>query len=94
MYFIVNLIVLKPNIERNHEYIRRVFPKGVSLSDLTREQVQRLETTINNISRDKLDGKTPYELTLKKYPELIKKLNYQHIKPDDVSLTIESILGK
>lgn len=84
----------KPNIERNHEYIRRVFPKGVSLNDLTKEQVQRLETTINNIPRDKFDGKTPYELTLKKYPELIKKLNYQHIKPDDVSLTIESILGK
>ena len=84
----------KPNIERNHEYIRRVFPKGVSLNDLTKEQVQRLETTINNIPRDKFDGKTPYELTKKKYPELIKKLNYQHIKPDDVNLSIESILGK
>ena len=84
----------KPNIERNHEYIRRVFPKGVSFNDLTKEQIQRLETTINNIPRDKFDGKTPYELTKKKYPELIKKLNYQHIKPDDVSLTIESILGK
>ena len=84
----------KPNIERNHEYIRRVFPKGVSFNDLTKEQVQRLETTINNIPRNKFDGKTPYELTLKKYPELIKKLNYQHINPDDVSLTIESILGK
>ena len=84
----------KAHIERNHEYIRRVFPKGVSFNDLTKEQVQKLETTINNIPRDKFDGKTPYELTKKKYPELIKKLNYQHIKPDDVSLTIESILGK
>ena len=56
--------------------------------------MQRLETTINNIPRDKFDGQTPYELTKKKYPELIKKLNYQYIKPDDVSLTIESILGK
>ena len=84
----------KAHIERNHEYIRRVFPKGVSFNDLTKEQVQRLETTINNIPRDKFDGQTPYELTKKKYPELIKKLNYQYIKPDDVSLTIESILGK
>lgn len=83
----------KPNIERNHEYIRRVFPKGVSLNNLTLEQVQKLESTINNIPRDKFKGKTPYELTKKLYPELIKKLNYEYIKPDDVSLNIKSILG-
>ncbi len=83
----------KPNIERNHEYIRRILPKGVSLNDLTEAQVQKLETTINNIPRDILECKTPYELTKKKYPELLEKLNYEYIKPDDVSLSIESILG-
>ena len=83
----------KPNIERNHEYIRRVFPKGVSLNDLSVKQVQKLETTINNIPRDKFNGKTPYELTKTLYPELIEKLNYQFIEPDDVALTIGSILG-
>ena len=83
----------KPNIERNHEYIRRVFPKGVTFNNLTEKQVQKLETTINNIPRDKFDGKTPYEMTKNKYPELLEKLNYEYIKPDDVSLTKESILG-
>jgi len=83
----------KPNIERNHEYIRRVFPKGYSFDNLTREQVQKLETIINNISRNKLDNKSPYEKTLEKYPLLLKKLNYQYIKPDDVSLNIKNILG-
>lgn len=82
----------KPNIERNHEYIRRILPKGVSLNDLTEAQVQKLETTINNIPRDILKCKTPYELTKEKYPELLKKLNYEYIKPDEVSLSIESIL--
>ena len=83
----------KPNIERNHEYIRRVFPKGVTFNNLSEKQVQNLETTINNIPRDKFNGKTPYEMTKDKYPELLEKLNYEYIKPDDVSLTIESILG-
>lgn len=83
----------KPNIERNHEYIRRVFPKGATLNNLTTKQVQKLETIINNIPREKYDGKTPYEMTKKKYPELLKKLNYKYVKPDDVSLTLESVLG-
>lgn len=83
----------KPNIERNHEYIRRVFPKGTTLNNLTANQVQKLESTINNIPRDKFDGRTPYEMTKNKYPELLEKLNYKYIKPDDVSLTLESILG-
>lgn len=83
----------KPNIERNHEYIRRVFPKGTTLNNLTSKQVQKLETTINNIPRTKYDGKTPYEMTKEKYPKLLEKLNYEYISPDDVSLTLESILG-
>lgn len=83
----------KPNIERNHEYIRRIFPKGVSLNNLTNKQVQSLETIINNIPREKFNGKSPYEKTIEKYPLLIEKLNYKYIKPDDVSLTKESVLG-
>lgn len=83
----------KPNIERNHEYIRRIFPKGYCLNNLNEKQVQSLETTINNIPRDKFDGKSPYEKTKEKYPLLLEKLNYKYIKPDDVALTKESILG-
>lgn len=83
----------KASIEHNHEYIRRVFPKGQSLNNLTEDQVQRLETTINNIPRDKFNGKSPFEMTKDKYPDLIAKLNYQYIMPDDVELTLENILG-
>lgn len=83
----------KPNIERNHEYIRRVLPKGVSFNNLSVKEVQKLETIINNIPRDKYNGKTPYEMTKEKFPLLLEKLNYQYIKPDDVSLNVESIRG-
>ena len=83
----------KASLEHNHEYIRRVFPKGTSFNNLTIEQVQRLEEIINNIPRKKYDGKTPYQLTKEKYPLLLKKLKYNFIEPDNVSLTKESILG-
>ena len=82
----------KPNIEHNHEYIRRVFPKGESFNDLTEKQVQKLETIINNIPRDKFNGKSPYDMTKEKYPLLLKKLNYKYILPDDVELTKENIM--
>ena len=83
----------KASLEHNHEYIRRVFPKGENLNHLTEEQVQRLETTINHIPKEKMNGKSPYELTKDKYPLLLKKLNYKYIKPDDVSLSKQNILG-
>lgn len=82
----------KGTIEKNHEYIRKIFPKGTSFDDMTYSQIQKLEDTINNIPRDSLNGKTPYELTLKKYPELIKSLNISYIAPDDVCLTKKAIL--
>ena len=82
----------KNGIERNHEYIRRVFPKGFEFNNLNDKQIQRLEETINNIPRDILNGKTPYEKTLELFPQLIQKLNYKYIKPDNVSLTIENIM--
>ncbi|MEG2464384.1 MAG: IS30 family transposase [Malacoplasma sp.] len=83
----------KAGLEHNHEYIRRVFPKGVSLNNLTIEQVQNLENNINHTPREKYNGKTPYEMTKEKYPLLLEKLNYKFIKPDDVSLNIKDIMG-
>lgn len=82
----------KHELEVNHEYIRRVFPKGTNFSSLKSSQVKRLQDNINAIPRLSLNGKTPYDLTLKKYPELIKKLNCSYIKPDDVTLNPKDIL--
>ena len=82
----------KHEIEVNHEYIRRVLPKGTSFAHLTDEEVKRLQDNINAIPRISLNGETPYNLTKKKYPELIKKMHCSYIKPDDVSLNEEDIL--
>lgn len=82
----------KPEIEKNHEYIRYVLPKKSSFEKLTKEDVKLLEDNINNIPRDILGGKTPYELTKEKYPELIKKLKSHYIDPDDVTLNKKDII--
>lgn len=83
----------KGSIEKNHEFIRKVFPKGTNLNNLNDEQVKKLEDNINNIPRDSLNGKTPFELTKQLYPDLITKLHCSYIKPDDVDLSINNILN-
>jgi IS30 family transposase len=83
----------KGGIEKNHEYIRMVFPTGYNFDNLTEAQIARLENNINNIPRDSLNGETPYQVTKKKYPKFISSLGYYKIEPDDVTLNINDILG-
>ena len=76
-------------IEKNHEFIRKIFPKGTNFDDFDELIIKKLEDNINNIPRESLNGKTPYDLLNKKYPDVIKKLNCSYIKPDDVTLNIK-----
>ena len=82
----------KHGIEVNHEYIRRVFPKGTSFNNLTDSVVKNLQDNINSIPRVSLNNETPYNLTKKLYPDLINQPNCNYIEPDDVSLSKEDIL--
>lgn len=77
----------KGMIEKNHEYIRFVLPKGSSFDDLVKEQVTLLQNHINSEARDSLNGCSPFKLSqllldqkLHQYLELIE------ITPDDVFL--------
>lgn len=82
----------KHGIEVNHEYIRRVFPKGTSFENLSVETIKNLQDNINSIPRISLGNETPYNLTKKLYPDLIEKLECKYIMPDDVSLSKADIL--
>lgn len=73
-------------IEKNHEFIRKVFPKGTAFDDFDASIIQKLQDNINNIPRDSLKGKTPHNLMKDKNPNIIIKLNCSYIKPDDVTL--------
>ena len=78
----------KGAIEKNHEFIRYVLPKGSSFDELTQEKTNLLMIHINNTSRDILNGKTPYEATLLMLDEAtIEKLGVIKIAPDEVNLS-------
>lgn len=77
----------KGMIEKNHEYIRFVLPKGRSFEGLDQEGVTLLQNHINSEARDSLNGCTPYKLsTLLLDQSLHQCLKLIEIAPDDVAL--------
>ena len=77
----------KGMIEKNHEFIRYVLPKGSSFKQIDQEECDLIMNNINSLCRDSLNGKCPYEAMLFLCDEyILKKLNCNYIKPDDVIL--------
>lgn len=78
----------KGSIEKNHEYIRYVIPKGNSFNHLSQEDCNLLASHINSTSRIILNNKTPYEtITSLMSEDLITKFNIKLIQPDEVNLS-------
>lgn len=78
----------KGAIEKNHEYIRYILPKGTSFDNLNQEKVNLLMSHINSVPRDSLKGKTPYIETLHLINEdTLNILGITKIEPDEVSLS-------
>ncbi len=84
----------KAFVERNHEFIRMVLPKGTdyfeptSFDTLTQEQIDLLMSNINSYPREILKDKTPYTLFIETFGEEIARdiFNIRAIKPDEVVL--------
>lgn len=83
----------KGSIENNHELIRRVIPKGISLKPYTQGELNLLVSHINSLLRENLSGKCPFDF-IEKYIslEVIKELGLTKINPLEVCLTPE-LLG-
>lgn len=78
----------KAHIEKSHEFIRYVLPKGKSFSPYTQEDMSLLMNHINSTKRVSLKGKAPFELaTSKEFQKLMEVLHLQLISADDVNLT-------
>ena len=78
----------KGGIERNHEFIRYIIPKGITFDQLTNKNIIDMMNHINNVKRKSLEYKTPYELFKNIYGEdCTKKLHLTHIKHDEVNLS-------
>lgn len=77
----------KPQIERNHEFIRFVLPKGHSFDYLCQDDINLLRDHINSYSRPQYNGSTPYQLSkLLIDNKLHDALKLTYIAPDDVML--------
>lgn len=77
----------KGKLEKNHEFIRYVLPKGSSFENLTPEKVFRLRNHINCFSRDSLNGNSPRDLAKLLIPkEAIEIMRLQRIPADEVML--------
>lgn len=52
----------KPHVERNHELIRLIRPKGSSFDDLTQQKVGLMMSHINSYARPSLGDRSPFEV--------------------------------
>ena len=79
----------KPHIEKSHEYIRYVIPRGRSLDRYTQEDMTLLMNHINSTRRVSLGNKAPYELINEEDEDmwaLFELLKMDLIPPDEVHL--------
>ena len=79
----------KGSIEKNHEYIRYVLPKGTSFAGLTQEDCTLLASHINSVPRMSLNNQSPFEAA-KGFIGInnIEKLGIKEIPIDDIDLSI------
>ena len=79
----------KPHIEKNHEFIRYVIPRGKSLNPYEQEDITLLMNHINSTRRPSLGNKAPYELINEEDEDmwaLFELLKMDLIPPDEVHL--------
>ena len=77
----------KGGIEKNHEYIRWVLPKGSRFDHLSWHDIALLASHINSVARDSLDGLTPYKAMKQLNPSLLDRVHLLPIPPLEVTLT-------
>lgn len=77
----------KARLEKNHEYIRYVIPKGRSMYRYSQKDVNLMASHINSTARDSLNGACPFDLANLLLDKRIPALTGQvRIAPDAVCL--------
>lgn len=76
--------------ENNHEFIRRILPKGTSFDGLTQDQVTLMMNHINSYARQNLGDRSPYEIFCYFYgQDILDALGAALIPPDEIMLRPE-----
>lgn len=77
----------KGGIEKNHELIRYVLPKGTSFENLTQNDCYILANHINSLCRKSLNNKCPFKaMTFICDENILNHLYMYYIEPDEVTL--------
>lgn len=79
----------KPHIEKNHEFIRYVIPRGNTLNPYTDADMTLLMNHINSVKRKSLKNQSPYEKVESEDEDMewfMELLGMHIIPPDDVHL--------
>lgn len=77
----------KGRLEKNHEFIRYILPKGRSMHNLNDNQVKLMACHINSVARDSLNGRCPFDLAkLLLSEKVLLRLGLHQIPPDQVTL--------
>lgn len=78
----------KGGIERNHEFIRYIIPKGITFDNLKKTNIIDMCNHINNVCRKSLDYQSPYNIFNHEFGEDIsKKFHLKEIKKDEINLS-------
>jgi len=73
--------------ENNHEFIRRILPKGTSFNSLNQADINHMMNPINSYGRRTLGDRTPYEVfKFIKGSGFLEKLGCKTIAPNDIVL--------
>lgn len=77
----------KGMIEKNHEFIRYVLPKGTSFNNLLQTDITLMINHINSLARESLNWSSPYDVAkLLMGKQTLKKLNLAKISTDEIQL--------
>ena len=77
-------------IEKNHEFIRYVLPKGSSFKRIDQEECNLIINNINSLCRESLNNKSPFEaMTFMCDEQTLNLLNTYYIEPDEVQLNTD-----
>jgi IS30 family transposase len=77
----------KPHVEVNHEFIRRVLPKGKSFDSLEQSDIDLMTSHINSYPREKLGDKSPLDVFAFIYgQDILDKLGISRIPANEILL--------
>ena len=77
----------KAKVEKNHEYIRYIIPKGTSMDNYNQSDIDLMMSHINSTAREVLNFAIPYDMaSIYLGMDTMKKLCFSKIQPDDIIL--------